>query len=586
MSKLFDLVIKNARVVRPNKTSVDCLDIGIKGGKISRLAPELAAGEAEQVFDGKNHLAFPGCVDAHMHVGIYSPLAEDAISESKAAAMGGVTSSLNYIRTGHYYLNRGGPYREFMPEVFKQSEGRFWVDYGYHIAPIEAAHIDEMEHLVLDHGVTSFKIFMFYGGYGLHGPSSQQNEFLMTGPDDRYDIAHFEFIMRSAQRLMAKFPDKAPYISVSLHCELADILNAYTKIVEREGKLTGLAAYSAARPPHSEGLAIWIASYLANETNCLNINLLHLSSRKAIEAAWTMQQVFPHVAFRREVTVGHLLLDTSCECAVHAKVNPPIRPREDVEALWQAVLDRKVDWIVSDHACCSAEQKWSKDDPDNIWLAKSGFGGTEYLLSGVLSEGSRRGMSYNHMAELLSWNPAQRFGLHSKGDIAPGYDADIVLVDPHAKFVVRAAESESHQGYTPFEGVELTGRVKSTFLAGRADLSRRQDRRAAARRISAPTARLIRLPAGGDIGVDHLGRVDDAVEVGLGDEAELQRGGFEREVVVLGVMRDLRRLVVADHRHQRGHQHQRALDILLDLFAVRLGALDQEFAEIRANRRS
>ncbi len=54
MSKLFDLVIKNARVVRPNKTSVDCLDIGIKGGKISRLAPELAAGEAEQVFDGKN----------------------------------------------------------------------------------------------------------------------------------------------------------------------------------------------------------------------------------------------------------------------------------------------------------------------------------------------------------------------------------------------------------------------------------------------------------------------------------------------------------------------------------------------------
>jgi len=272
--------------------------------------------------------------------------------------------------------------------------------------------------------------------------------------------------MRSAQRLMEKFPEKSAYISVSLHCELAEILNAYTKIVEREGKLSGLSAYSAARPPHSEGLAIWIASYLANETNCLNINLLHLSSRKAMEAAWTMQQVFPHVAFRREVTVGHLLLDTSCECAVHAKVNPPIRPREDVEALWQAVLDRKIDWIVSDHACCSAEQKWSKDDPGNIWLAKSGFGGTEYLLSGVLSEGSRRGMSYNHMAELLSWNPARRFGLLGKGDIAPGYDADIVLIDPQSKFVVRAAESESHQGYSPFEGIELTGRVKNTFLRG------------------------------------------------------------------------------------------------------------------------
>ena len=84
---------------------------------------------------------------------------------------------------------------------------------------------------------------------------------------------------------MLERPEIADAVSVSLHCEFADILNAYTKIVEREGKLDGLAAYSAARPPHSEGLAIWIASYLAYETDCLNINLLHLSSKKAMDAA-------------------------------------------------------------------------------------------------------------------------------------------------------------------------------------------------------------------------------------------------------------------------------------------------------------
>jgi allantoinase len=464
--KSFDLVIKNARVVRPNMIGADALDIAIKDGKIARLAPEIRAEEANEVFDAKRRLAFPGLVDAHMHVGIYNQLDIDAVSESKAAAMGGVTSSLNYIRTGAYYLNRGGPYREVMPQALKMSEGRFWVDYGYHVAPIESRHLGEMEYLAVEQGVTSFKIFMFYGGYGLHGKSDQQNQFLMLGPDDRYDIAHFEFVMRSAQAVMERHPELADYISVSLHCELAEILNAYTTIVQREGKLTGLKAYSAARPPHSEGLAVWIASYLANETNCLNINLLHLSSRKAVDAAWTMQQVFPHIQFRREVTVGHLLLDTDCECAVHAKVNPPIRPREDVEALWQAVLDRKIDWIVSDHACCSAEQKWSKDDPNNIWLAKSGFGGTEYLLSGVLSEGSKRGMSYNRMAELTSWNPSRRFGLLNKGDIAPGFDADIVLADPHETFTVHAAESESEQGYSPFEGQEFTGRVKTTFLRG------------------------------------------------------------------------------------------------------------------------
>ena len=466
MNRPLDTVIKNVRVVRPNRASVDLLDIGIKDGKFARLAPDIKAEEAGQIVDGKNLLAFPGCVDAHMHIGIYQPHAQDAVTESKAAAMGGVTSSLTYTRTGQYYLNRGGPYRDFMPEVLRLSKGNYWVDYGFHIAPIEASHIDEMDSLLTDWGVPSFKIFMFYGGYGLHGKSSSQNEFLMIGPEERYDIAHFEFIMRSARRMMDAHPEIADSISVSLHCELAEILTAYTKIVEREGNLKGLKAYSAARPPHSEGLAIWIASYLAYETDCLNINLLHLSSRKAIDAALMMQDVFPHINFRREVTVGHLLLDVDCECAVRAKVNPPIRPREDVEALWEAVLDRDIDWIVSDHACCSAEQKWDKRNPSNIWLAKSGFGGTEYLLSGVLSEGSKRGMSYNHMAELLAWNPAQRYGLANKGDIAVGLDADLVLVDPHESFAVRAAESPSQQGYTPFEGQELTGRVKSTFLRG------------------------------------------------------------------------------------------------------------------------
>ena len=75
-------------------------------------------------------------------------------------------------------------------------------------------------------------------------------------------------------------------------------------------------------------------------------------------------------------------------------------------------------------------------------------------------------MSYNHMAELLSWNPARRFGLPQKGDIAVGMDADLVLLDPHETYTVRAAESESGQGYTPFEGMELSGRVKRTFLRG------------------------------------------------------------------------------------------------------------------------
>src|ERR1700750_2100554 len=103
MDKAFDTIIKNARVVRPNKTSVDCLDIAIKNGKIARLGPEIQADQARQVFDAKNRLAFPGCVDAHMHIGIYAPLAQDAVSESKAADMGGVTSRVNFLGRGDCY---------------------------------------------------------------------------------------------------------------------------------------------------------------------------------------------------------------------------------------------------------------------------------------------------------------------------------------------------------------------------------------------------------------------------------------------------------------------------------------------------
>lgn len=462
----FDLIVKNVRVVRPHGNVVHEADIAIQDGVFALIAPGLDPQRAKAVHDGRGRLAFPGVVDAHMHSGIYSPLAEDAVTESRAAAMGGVTSSLNYFRTGQYYLNKGGPYRKFYPEVLKISKGRFHVDYGFHLAPMDRTHIDELPMLIEKHGVSSFKIFMFYGSHGLHGKSDSQREFLMIGEDERYDLAHFEFIMRGLQKAREAMPHKARQISLSLHCETAEIMTAYTKIVEKDKSLKGLAAYSASRPPHSEGLAVFIAAYLAHETALPNINLLHLSSRKAVQAALMMADVFPHIDFRREVTIGHLMLDTHSPAAELAKVNPPIRPRADVEFLWEALLAGELDWVVSDHACCRQEMKIPRHYFGNVWMAKSGFGGTEYLLPALVSEGTKRGMGYNHMARVTSWNPAQRFGLNRKGDIAPGFDADLALVDPSQTWTIRAAESPSTQGYTPFEGQELSARVTTTFLRG------------------------------------------------------------------------------------------------------------------------
>ncbi len=462
----FDLLIKNVRVVRPHGNVVHDSDIAVSGEQVALVAPGIDVARAKKVYDGRGRLAFPGVVDAHMHSGIYSPLAEDAVSESKAAASGGVTSSLNYFRTGQYYLNKGGPYAKFFPEVLKISRGKFHVDYGFHLAPMDRQHIEEIPLLIEKHGVSSFKIFMFYGSHGLHGASSSQRDFLMIGEDERYDYAHFEFVMRGIQAAREQMPARADQISLSLHCETAEVMTAYTRLVEKDKSLRGLAAYHASRPPHSEGLAIFIASYLAAETALPNINLLHLSSRKAVQAAMMMSEVFPHIDFKREVTIGHLMLDITSKAAELAKVNPPIRPRQDVEFLWEALLAGELDWVVSDHACCRQEMKVPKHYFGNIWMAKSGFGGTEYLLPALVSEGMKRGMSFNHMARVTSWNPARRYGLNRKGDIAPGFDADMAIVDPAKNWAIAASGSASTQGYTPFEGLELAAHVDATFLRG------------------------------------------------------------------------------------------------------------------------
>ena len=143
------------------------------------------------------------------------------------------------------------------------------------------------------------------------------------------------------------------------------------------------------------------------------------------------------------------------------------RSRADVEYLWERVKDGTLEWVITDHANCPLDQKLDSADPANVWKAKAGFGGTEFLLPGIFSEATKRGLSPNRVAELVSWVPSRRFGVLSKGDIAEGFDADLALLDPNETWTVRAAESLSQQGYTPFEGLELKGRVKTTFLRGK-----------------------------------------------------------------------------------------------------------------------
>ena len=185
----YDLVIKNAHVVRPGAEAPERLDVAIREGAFVAFEESIDP-EGAEVLDAAGKHLFPGVVDVHQHWGIYNELGQDAASESQASAQGGVTSGITYMRTGAYYMNRTGPYREVFPDVLAATEGKAYIDYGFHVAPILEEHIAEIPELIAEHGVPSFKIFMFYGSHGLHGSSKDQGTFLMIPEDQSYDIAH------------------------------------------------------------------------------------------------------------------------------------------------------------------------------------------------------------------------------------------------------------------------------------------------------------------------------------------------------------------------------------------------------------
>jgi dihydropyrimidinase/allantoinase len=194
------------------------------------------------------------------------------------------------------------------------------------------------------------------------------------------------------------------------------------------------------------------------------VNLLHLSSAEALDAARAARAAAPGLDARLEVTLHHLCLSYEELTGLGAKVNPPIRSMADTEALWAGVLDGSVDWVASDHACCLEESKG-----DALWPALPGFGGSALLYPVLVGEGMhRRGLAPQRVAELASANPAAAYGLAGrKGNLLVGYDADLAVVDPELEQEVTTGLLLSGQDHCPFEGRKLRGWPVATVVRGR-----------------------------------------------------------------------------------------------------------------------
>ncbi|MDI6763828.1 MAG: amidohydrolase family protein [Thermodesulfobacteriota bacterium] len=454
----FDLVVKNGNVVIP-KLGVIRADIGIVQEKIAAISREIDEKEAIKMIDASEKYVFPGAVDSHFHIGIFRPMDEDAISESASAAWGGVTTIGSYFRTGKNYLNKSGPYKEIFPEVLENSRESFYTDYVYHISIMTPEQVNEIEMLVKKFGVSTFKYFMFYKMLDLTGaPGSGQYLMINTS----YDLGFLYGYMREVARVNKIFKNYGR-ISLSIHCENPEIIHPATEYMKSHMSGNPLKDYSDARPTFAEKLAIKEAETIAAQTNC-PVNILHLSSIDAIESGDEAAQRNPELSILLEATLHHLGLSNDIPYGRLGKVNPPIREKEHVEALWKAVINDDIKTVVSDHACSTKKIK-----EGDIWTSLAGFGGTELIFPLLLTEGyQKRGLPLHRIAEITSYNSAIYHALYpKKGTIALGSDADLAIIDLNKEKKVSVETLHSAQDFTPFEGIQYKGWPICTILRGK-----------------------------------------------------------------------------------------------------------------------
>ena len=455
----YNTVVIGGLVVQPAAPPAE-LGIGIRDGRIAALADDLTASDGDEVVDARGLVVLPGAVDSHFHIGIYRPVEEDALSETESSLVGGATSVLSYFRTGSHYLNRTGTYREILPIVLAATRGRAHTDFGYHLAPMTTPQLDEIDWLAGEAGVPSFKYYMFYKGLNLSASSADAQAYTMT---DTYDFGHLYAMMERIADADSRY-GPGGRVSLSLHCENAELIKLFIERVKDAG-MPPLETYSRARPPLTERLSIHEAGVLAQSAG-VRINLLHLSSEEALVATSQVRQLYPEIDIRAETTLHHLCLtyDMLEGRGLGGKVNPPIRTRRDVDALWTAVESGDIQWVASDHACCLEEMK-----ADDLWPALPGFGGTALIYPVMLSEGyHRRRLPLQRVADLVSTNPARAYACFpQKGAIVVGADADLAIVDLEREQVVTPDLLHSAQDHTPFEGARLKGWPVRTMLRGK-----------------------------------------------------------------------------------------------------------------------
>jgi dihydropyrimidinase len=428
----FDTLIRNGTVVFPHRGEHRA-DIGIRAGRISAiLSPGEAVAEAGETIDARGLHVFPGLIDAHLHFGFAEPVTEYR-TETFYAAQGGVTTAVSYFLSS-------APYGELFATAKAECEARAHVDFAFHFSACSEPHITQMERYVKDFGVTSFKYFMNFKG--------EEGRYMgLDGTDDGF----FHDLLAESARIGKPM--------IVCHTENIEIVSRIRRRFQSQGRAS-FKDYCQSKPPITEAENLVRAAYLAHKTGA-RIYIPHVSAAMSVEDARPWRERCAELYLE---TCPHYLthhMDMGLDSLY--KANPPLRTREDVDALWQALADGTIDVIGSDHV---PRKRATKEKP--IWQATQGFPGTATILPVLLSEGYHKGrLSLQRIAQIYSATPARLFDLGAaKGDVAVGCDADLSLVDLAHEHVVDPVELGSYSDYSPYQGWTLKGWPVRTIVRG------------------------------------------------------------------------------------------------------------------------
>lgn len=435
-----DSVIVEPHVITPK--GVLQKNIVIDEGKIVDFTSDIP--QCDNKISAQGLIAIPGMIDTHVHYGVYSPIEESAKTESRAAALGGVTTMMRMLRLG----------RSYKTHLLAQlaASATHYVDYAIHATIFDEKQADEMK-FCIENGITSFKLYMNLGGEIGHvymdmDPGATQ----LFEAQVQLETNTIRKVLSNAARLGCP---------VLVHAEDYQMCECGIKKAKQD-KQDGLSAWSKSRPPASEVKSIKKISEIARQFGT-TMYFVHIGSAAAIAAIQEERKMGTKIFV--ETCPHYLTLSYEKQKGYLAKVMPPIRSSADIDQIWNAILQKHIDTIGTDHVANRLKLKVG----ENVWSSLAGFPGIGTALPILLSEGvNKNRINLGHLVELTSLNAAKIFGMYpQKGVIQEGSDADITLIDLKKEKKVDADFFGAFSDYIVYDGWNLKGWPQTTLVRGK-----------------------------------------------------------------------------------------------------------------------